>query len=83
MGVLIVTGLLYEWITTYNIHDELERDNTAVGLAFGGALVGMGNIVSMAVSGNFLGWKDSLIGLWAHPVKGRLGFQIKLVLIKL
>jgi len=68
--VLIVTGLLYEWITTYNIHDELERDNTAVGLAFGGALVGMGNIVSMAVSGNFLGWKDSLMGFSSYAVFG-------------
>ncbi len=67
---LIIMGLLYEWVTHYSMHDELERDNTAVGLAFGGALVGMGNIVSMAISGDFLGWKDSLIGFTSYAVFG-------------
>ena len=68
--VLIITGLLYEWVTPHKMHEELHRNNAAVGLAFGGALVGMGNIVSMAVSGDFLGWKDSLIGFAAYAVFG-------------
>lgn len=58
--VLVVAGLLYEWITPHSIHRELERDNAAVGLAFGGVLVGMGNIVSIAVAGDFVGWVEGL-----------------------
>ncbi len=58
--VLVVAGLLYEWITPHSIHRELERDNAAVGLAFGGVLVGMGNIVSIAAAGDYAGWIESL-----------------------
>ena len=58
--VLVVAGLLYEWITPHSVHGELERDNAAVGLAFGGVLVGMGNIVSIAVAGDYTGWIESL-----------------------
>ncbi len=58
--VLVVAGLLYEWITPHSIHRELERDNAAVGLAFGGVLVGMGNIVSIAVAGDYTGWVSGL-----------------------
>ena len=58
--VLLLAGLLYEWTTPHSIHDELERDNAAVGLAFGGVLVGMGNIVSISVGGDFTGWGESL-----------------------
>lgn len=50
---LIIAGRIYDKITPHKIHDEIERDNAAVGLAYGGALVGMGNIVSAAVSGDF------------------------------
>ncbi|MBI2503522.1 MAG: DUF350 domain-containing protein [Candidatus Latescibacteria bacterium] len=59
-GVLLLAGLLYEWITPHDVHGELERDNAAVGLAFGGGLVGMGNILSLAASGDFTGWRESL-----------------------
>lgn len=59
-GVLLLAGLLYEWITPHHVHRELERDNAAVGLAFGGGLVGMGNILSLAAGGDFVGWQESL-----------------------
>lgn len=59
-GVLLLAGLLYEWITPHDLHRELERDNAAVGLAFGGGLVGMGNILSLAAGGDFAGWGESL-----------------------
>jgi uncharacterized membrane protein YjfL (UPF0719 family) len=57
---LLLVGLLYEWITPHDVHAELERDNAAVGLAFGGALVGMGNILSLAAGGDFVGWEEGL-----------------------
>ena len=59
--VLVVAGRLYEMVTPYKFLEELERDNAAVGLAFGGALIGMGNIISVAIGGDFTGWTDSLV----------------------
>ena len=59
-GVLLLAGLLYEWITPHHVHRELERDNAAVSMAFGGGLVSMGNIISLAAGGDFVGWQESL-----------------------
>ena len=67
---LIVVGRLYEAVTPHEIHEELRKDNAAVGLAFGGALVGMGNIISVAVAGDFSGWQLSLTGFAAYAVFG-------------
>jgi len=68
--VLILAGLLYELATPHKIHQEIGRSNTAVGLAFGGALVGMGNVVSIAVTGDFLGWESSLISFVGYALFG-------------
>ena len=67
---LILVALLYEAATPHSIHDELEKDNAAVGLGFGGVLVGMGNILSIAVAGDFVGWKTSLILFFSDAVFG-------------
>ena len=78
--VLVVAGLLYEWITPHSVHSELERDNAAVGLAFGGVLVGMGNIVSIAVAGDYAGW---LIGLKTFGMDAVFGFVALYLIHKL
>jgi uncharacterized membrane protein YjfL (UPF0719 family) len=67
---LIVVGRLYEAVTPHEIHEELRKNNAAVGLAFGGALVGMGNIISVAVAGDFLGWRSSLTSFAAYALFG-------------
>lgn len=59
-AVLLLVGRLYEAVTPHSIHAELERDNAAVGLAFAGVLVGLGNIISVAVAGDFTSWRASL-----------------------
>jgi len=78
--VLLVAGRLYQLATPHGIHMELERDNAAVGLAFGGVLVGMGNIVSIAVAGDFEGWRASLTTFAVDVV---FGFAILLIIKKL
>ena len=69
-AALLIVGLLYERATPHSIHDELERDNAAVGLAFAGVLVGMGNIISLAMAGDFTGWRDGLITFGADVAFG-------------
>ena len=73
---LVLAGLVYNWITPYDIHGEIEKDNVAAGVAFAGALVGIGNIVRHAVEGDFISWAmelqtfgmDILVGLIILPI---------------
>ena len=68
--VLVIAGRLYEFVTPYRFLEELGRDNAAVGLAFGGALIGIGNIIGLAVGGDFNGWTDSLMQFAVHVTFG-------------
>lgn len=67
---LVLAGLVYEWITPYSIHDEIEKDNVAAGVAFAGALVGIGIIVFHASAGNFISWEVNLQDFAIEVVAG-------------
>ena len=67
---LVLAGLVYEWITPYSIHDEIEKDNVAAGVAFAGALVGIGVIVFHASAGNFISWEVNLQDFAIEVVAG-------------
>ena len=71
--LLIVFALFYEFTTSFNIHDEIERDNPAVGIALGGNLIGIGLVTLKAVFGDFAGWGESIA---AFLVFGLLGFVL-------
>ncbi len=57
---LIVFARVYDWVTPYDIHDEIEHDNVAVGLSFGGTLVALGVLLMNGVSGDFVSWSYNL-----------------------
>ena len=69
-AALVLAGLVYEWITPYSIHDEIEKDNVAAGVAFAGALVGIGVIVFHASAGNFISWTINLQDFAIEVVAG-------------
>ena len=58
--VLVLYALFYEFTTSFNIHDEIEENNTAVGVALAGNLVAIGIVVFKAVFGNFVNWGEAL-----------------------
>ena len=60
--VLILFSFFYQFITPFNIHDEIEKNNTAVGVAMGGHLVAMGLVILKAVFGDFAGWSEAIAG---------------------
>lgn len=53
---LFVFTWIYDRITPYDLHAELEADNVAAGVAFGGGLVAIGLVLMHACAGNFVGW---------------------------
>ena len=58
--VLILFGLFYQLTTSFDIHSEIENNNTAVGIAMGGNFIAMGLVIFKAVFGNFDGWNEAL-----------------------
>lgn len=58
--ILILAGLVYNLITPYDIHDEIEKDNVAAGVSFAGALVAMGAIIGLAAESDFNSWAENL-----------------------
>ncbi|MDP6625179.1 MAG: DUF350 domain-containing protein [Nitrospinota bacterium] len=67
---LILTGLLYNFITPYDIHHHIEKDNVAVGVSFAGAIIAVGNIIRHSVSGDFLSWNENLTTFISFVVLG-------------
>jgi uncharacterized membrane protein YjfL (UPF0719 family) len=72
---LIAAAKVYNWMAPFDVHDALEKDNVAVGTAFAGMLLGIGNIVRFAAQGTFVSWSQTiaffasvaLFGLLALP----------------
>lgn len=65
-GALIGFTWIYDWMAPYSLLAEIEKDNVAAGIGFGGALVAIGIIVMRAVSGDFVGWVEDLQFLGAN-----------------
>lgn len=57
---LILVARIYNLITSYDIHEHIEKDNIAVGIGFAGALIAMGNLIRFGISGEFDGWASKL-----------------------
>lgn len=58
---LVVFSKVYQWITPFDLHAEIERDNVAAGIAFGGTMIAVGLLVSNAVKGDFVDWGENLL----------------------
>jgi len=89
--ILILAVGIYNLITPYNIHDEIEKDNVAAGVSAAGILVAMGIIVGLAAQGDFSSWAEDLpsyiaitvFGLIMLPVVRLLSDKILLPTVKL
>ena len=68
--VLVLVGKYYNLITQYNIHEQIEKDNVAVGIGFAGALIGIGNLLRVASAENFISWESNLITFGLYMVVG-------------
>ena len=74
---LLIFALFYQLTTPFDIHREIEGNNTAVGIALGSNLVAMGLVTFKAVFGNFNGWSEALASFFVFVV---IGFVLLFVL---
>lgn len=70
MAVLVIFSFFYELTTSFNIHDEIEKKNVAVGVALGGNLVAIGLVIFKAVFGEFVGWGESIASFLTFAIIG-------------
>ena len=77
LAVLIVFALFFDLTTPYSIHEEIEKDNAAVGIALSGNLIAMGIVTLKAVFGDFPGWGQGIAEFLTFAV---LGFGLLYVL---
>ena len=61
MIFLILFAKLYDMLTPYSLLGEIEADNVAVGVAFGGNLIAIGLILMRATIGDNGTWQQGLI----------------------
>jgi uncharacterized membrane protein YjfL (UPF0719 family) len=73
VAVILIT-LVYNLITPYNVHEEIEKDNVAVGVGFAGVVIAISNLVFFAIAGDFKGWSATFTDV---------GFEIGLGVIML
>ena len=59
-AALVAFARLYQWETKFDIHDEIEKDNVAAGVALGLNLIAIGVILFGAIAGEFISWKEGL-----------------------
>ncbi|MCU0574099.1 MAG: DUF350 domain-containing protein [Syntrophobacteraceae bacterium] len=59
-AALIASAKIYNWMAPFDVQDALEKDNVAVGAAFAGMLLGIGNIVRFAAQGTFVSWSQNI-----------------------
>ncbi|VEN74177.1 conserved membrane hypothetical protein [Candidatus Desulfarcum epimagneticum] len=68
--MLILAGKIYNLITPYDLHDEIEKDNVAAGVSFAGALIAMGMVVGLAGESDFESFGQSLPDYLFYAVLG-------------
>lgn len=54
--LLFITARVYNAITPYDVHAEIEKDNVAVGIAMGGAIIAIANLIRFALMHDFESW---------------------------
>ena len=58
--VMLLMAGIYNALVSYDIHEELEKDNVAAGIGFAGTLVAVGVILFSSLAGHFVSWEENL-----------------------
>ena len=58
--MFFLASKIYNLITPYDIHKEIEKDNVAVGLGYAGALIAIAILINNGIAHDFESWADHL-----------------------
>ena len=83
MAVLMAFALFYQMTTPFDIHEEIEKDNAAVGIALAGNLVAIALVIFKAVFGEFVGWTEGLVSFVVFAVIGFVLLYVVRIIVDL
>lgn len=66
--MLVIASKIYTTWLNYNIHNEIEKDNVAAGIAFAGALLAVGIIIMNSLIDPFQDWTTTIINVSVQMV---------------
>lgn len=69
---LLVTAHFYTWMVPFNVHNEIEKDNVAVGVSFGGMIVALGILIEHGIAIEHNTWIDGLKFMGINIVAGTI-----------
>lgn len=67
---LLLTAHFYTWMVPFNVHEEIEKDNVAVGVSFGGMIVALGILIEHGIAIEHSTWLDGLKFMGINIVAG-------------
>lgn len=84
--IMYITTLVYNAITPYDIHEHIEKANTAVAVGYAGAIIAIANLIRFSLMHDFVDWittlqdvgSNVLIGLIFLPIARFLADKILL-----
>lgn len=67
--LMIAAKIFTLWIR-FDVHDYIEKDNVAVGISFGGAILAIGIVIMNALMDPFIDWTTTLIDVSLQTILG-------------
>ena len=69
-GILFVTSKIYNLMTSYDVHDHIERGNIAVAVGYSGAIIAIGNLINNALAHDFDSWMITIQDVGFNVIVG-------------
>lgn len=70
--LLVLVTRIYSKMIPYEVHQEIEADNVAAGLAYAGVIVAIGILIAYGTSGDFYSWGDHFLKIGVDVLVGLL-----------
>ena len=68
--ILFVTSKIYNLMTSYDLHDHIERGNIAVAVGYSGAIMAIGNLINNALAHDFDSWMITIQDVGFNVIVG-------------
>lgn len=68
--ILFVTSKIYNLMTSYDVHDHIERGNIAVAVGYSGSIIAIGNLINNALAHDFDSWMITIQDVGFNVIVG-------------
>lgn len=68
--ILFITSKIYNLMTSYDVHDHIERGNIAVAVGYSGAIIAIGNLINNALAHDFDSWMITIQDVGFNVIVG-------------